>query len=58
MPVSKKAVVIVDFEIDAESVFLIIKNLGAVPALKLKISPLSAILGLEGKERYHQTFYF
>ena len=50
MPVSKKAVVIVDFEIDAESVFLIIKNLGAVPALKLKIRPLSAILGLEGKK--------
>ena len=50
MLVSKKAVVIVDFEIDAESVFLIIKNLGAVPALKLKIRPLSAILGLEGKK--------
>ncbi len=48
--ISKKAVVIVDFEIDAESVFLIIKNLGAVPALKLKIKPLTAILGLEGKK--------
>ena len=44
MPISKKAVVIVDFEIDAEAVFLIIKNLGAVPALKLKIKPLSSIL--------------
>ena len=50
MLISKKAVVIVDFEIDSESVFLIIKNLGAVPALKLKIKPLSAILGLEGKK--------
>ena len=50
MLISKKAVVIVDFEIDAEAVFLIIRNLGAVPALKLKIKPLSAILGLEGKK--------
>ncbi len=50
MLISKKAVVIVDFEIDAEAVFLIIKNLGAVPALKLKINPLSPILGLEGKK--------
>jgi hypothetical protein len=50
MIISKKAVVIVDFEIDAESVFLIIKNLGAVPALKLKIRPSAPILGLEGKK--------
>ncbi len=50
MLISKKAVVIVDFEIDAEAVFLIIRNLGAVPALKLKINPLSPILGLEGKK--------
>ena len=50
MLISKKAVVIVDFEIDSESVFLIIKNLGAVPALKLRINPLSPILGLEGKK--------
>ena len=50
MPISKKAVVIVDFEIDAEAVFLIIKNLGAVPALKLEIKPLSSILGFEGKK--------
>jgi hypothetical protein len=48
--ISKKAVVIVDFEIDAEAVFLIIKNLGALPALNLKIKPSSAILGLEGKK--------
>jgi hypothetical protein len=48
MLISKKAIVIVDFEIDAEAVFLIIKNLGAVPALNLKIKPSSAILGLEG----------
>jgi hypothetical protein len=50
MLISKKAVVIVDFEIDAESVFLIIKNLGAVPSLNLKIKPSSPILGLEGKK--------
>ncbi len=50
MLISKKAVVIVDFEIDADAVFLVIKNLGAVPALKLKIRPLAAILGLEGKK--------
>ena len=48
--ISKKAVVIVDFEIDAENVFLVIRNLGAVPALKLRIKPLSTILGLEGKK--------
>jgi hypothetical protein len=48
--ISKKAVVIVDFEIDADAVFLTIKNLGAVPALNLKIKPSSAILGLEGKK--------
>jgi hypothetical protein len=48
--ISKKAVVIVDFDIDAENVFLTIKNLGAVPALKLRIKPLSAILGFEGKK--------
>ena len=50
MLISKKAVVIVDFEIDAESVFLVIKNLGSVPALKLKIHPSTPILGLEGKK--------
>jgi len=50
MIISKKAVVIVDFEIDADSVFLVIKNLGAVPALNLKIRPSAPILGLEGKK--------
>jgi hypothetical protein len=50
MIISKKAVVIVDFEIDADSVFLVIKNLGAVPALNLKIRPSGSILGLEGKK--------
>jgi hypothetical protein len=50
MLISKKAVVIVDFEIDAESVFLVIKNLGSVPALNLKIKPSAPVLGLEGKK--------
>ena len=58
MLVSKKAVVIVDFEIDAEAVFLIIRNLGAFPALKLKIRPLSAILGLEGKKDITKLYIF
>ena len=48
--ISKKALIIVDFEIDAEAVFLVIKNLGAVPALNLKIKPSGSILGLEGNK--------
>jgi hypothetical protein len=58
MLINKKAVVIVDFEIDAEAVFLIIKNLGARPALNLKIQPSSAILGLEGKKDISQLTIF
>ena len=58
MLISRKAVVIVDFEIDAEAVFLIIKNLGARPALNLKIQPSSAILGLEGKKDISQLTIF
>src|ERR1700676_937340 len=58
MLISKKAVVIVDFEIDAESVFLIIKNLGAVAALNLKIKPSSPIVGLEGKKDIGQLSIF
>jgi hypothetical protein len=44
------ALIVVDFEIDAESVFLVIKNAGSAPAFKLKIKPSSPILGLEGKK--------
>jgi len=50
MLISKKAVVIVDFEIDAEAVFLVIKNLGAMPAENLRIKPSTAIMGLEGNK--------
>jgi hypothetical protein len=42
--------IVVDFEIDAETVFLIIKNTGGSPAFRLKIKPSSPILGLEGKK--------
>jgi hypothetical protein len=56
--ISKKAVVIVDFEIDAEAVFLIIKNLGAVPALNLEIKPSASIWGLEGKKDLSQLTIF
>jgi hypothetical protein len=42
--------IIVDFEIDASTVFIIIKNQGTAAALNLKINPLVPILGLEGKK--------
>ena len=41
--------VVIDFDIDAEMVFLVIKNIGQTPLLNLKIKPSAAILGLEGK---------
>lgn len=41
--------IIVDFEIDAEMVFLVIKNIGLAPVLNLKIKPSAGIIGLEGK---------
>lgn len=46
---SGKALIIVDFEIDAEMVFIIIKNIGQSPVFSLKIKPSAAITGLEGK---------
>ncbi|HEV3222110.1 MAG TPA: hypothetical protein VGZ90_04490 [Puia sp.] len=42
--------VIVDFEIDASTVFIAIKNSGVNAALHLKIKPSTAIFGLEGKK--------
>ncbi len=47
---SKKALIIVDFEVNAETVFLVIKNGGEKPAFKLKIRPSHAIMGLEGRK--------
>jgi hypothetical protein len=41
--------IIVDFEVDAEMVFVVIKNIGQVPVFSLKIKPSAAIIGLEGK---------
>jgi hypothetical protein len=46
---SGKGQIIVDFEVDAELVFLVVKNTGRAPALNLKIKPTAAIIGLEGK---------
>jgi len=40
---------VVDFEIDAEMVFIIVKNIGTDHILNLKIKPSAPILGLEGK---------
>ncbi len=42
--------VIVDFEIDVSTVFIVIKNLGTYAALDLKIKPSEPILGVEGKK--------
>ena len=42
--------VIVDFEIDASAVFIVIKNPGDSAVLDLKIKPSVPILGLEGKK--------
>jgi len=46
---SRAGVIVVDFEIDAERVFLVIRNTGKLPVLNLKIKPSAVILGLEGK---------
>ena len=43
------APIVVDFDIDAEMVFIIIKNISRVPLLNLKIKPSAPIWGLEGK---------
>ncbi len=44
-----KGQIIVDFEVDAEMVFVVIKNIGRAPVFSLKIKPSAAIMGLEGK---------
>jgi hypothetical protein len=46
---SGRGQVIIDFEIDAEMVFLVIKNIGQAPVFNLKIKPSAVIIGLEGK---------
>jgi hypothetical protein len=50
--------VIVDFEIDAALVFIVIKNLGTSAALNLKIKPSTSIPGLEGKKDLSQLLVF
>jgi hypothetical protein len=50
--------VIVDFEIDASMVFIVIKNLGTSAALNLKIKPSTSIPGLEGKKDLSQLLVF
>ena len=42
--------VVVDFDIDASTVFIVIKNLGTSAAIDLRIKPSAPILGLEGKK--------
>ena len=50
--------IVVDFEIDAETVFLVIKNTGGLPALNLKIKPSSSILGLSGRKNIGELSIF
>jgi hypothetical protein len=50
--------VIVDFEIDASTVFIVIKNLGGSAALNLKIKPSTSIPGLEGKKDLSRLLLF
>ena len=47
--ISSENQVIVDFEIDASVLFILIKNPGNHALLNLKIKPVSAIPGLGGK---------
>jgi hypothetical protein len=42
--------VVVDFEIDGSTVFIVIKNLGINAVVDLRIKPSVPILGLEGKK--------
>jgi hypothetical protein len=55
---SRVGIIVVDFEIDAEMVFLVIRNTGQLPVLNLKIKPSTAILGLEGKRDIGQLSIF
>jgi len=50
--------IVVDFEIDSGTVFLIIKNTGDQAALNLKIKPSKPILGLEGKKDLRELAVF
>lgn len=50
MPTYEQAHIIVDFEIDPELVFITIKNLSDIPALRLRIRPSNAIIGLGGSK--------
>lgn len=50
--------IIIDFEIDAELVFISIKNLSNYPALNVKIKPSQKIIGLEGKKNITELSVF
>jgi hypothetical protein len=50
--------VIVDFEVDAAMVFILIKNLSTTAALNLKIKPSTSIPGLEGKKDLSKLLVF
>jgi hypothetical protein len=50
--------VVVDFEVDAAMVFIIIKNTGSTAALNLKINPSRSVIGLEGKKDLRELSVF
>lgn len=47
---AEQAYIVVDFDIDAEMVHIIIRNLSYVPALRVRIRPSHAIIGLGGSK--------
>lgn len=49
---------IIDFEIDASTVYLLIKNIGNTALLNLKIKPSTAIFGLEGTKNLSELNIF
>ncbi len=48
--ISTVSSVIVDFEIDESTIFILIRNAGTSALRNLKIRPSTAIIGLEGKK--------
>src|SRR5690349_15289841 len=50
MPTIEQAHIVVDFDIDSELVHIIIRNLASVAALRLRIRPSHAIIGLGGTQ--------
>jgi len=58
LPRTDQAYIVVDFEVDAESVFISIRNLSDLPALRLRIKSSVAIQGLDGEKDISQLAIF